>query len=65
MTPRLMGHELIPSAAALNQVVWNGAGLVGPAVAGVVVQALGLPVAYAVDLASLAVMLFAATTLPR
>ena len=30
MTPRLLGAELIPSAQALNQVVWNGAALAGP-----------------------------------
>jgi MFS family permease len=64
MTPRLIGPELIPSASALNQVVWNGAGLVGPAVAGLVVKGLGLPVAYAVDLTSLVLMLLAAMTLP-
>ncbi|HEX6845230.1 MAG TPA: MFS transporter, partial [Actinomycetota bacterium] len=29
MTPRLVGEDLIPSAQALNQVVWNGSGLVG------------------------------------
>jgi MFS family permease len=64
MTPRLIGADLIPSAAALNQVVWNGAGLVGPAVAGIVVEAFGLPIAYAIDLTSLAIMLLAALTLP-
>ncbi|MEX0984817.1 MAG: MFS transporter [Actinomycetota bacterium] len=64
MTPRLIGAELIPSAAALNQVVWNGSGLIGPAVAGVVVGVLGLPVAYAIDVASLGVMLIAALSLP-
>jgi MFS family permease len=42
LTPRLIGDELIPSAAALNQVVWNGSGLLGPAIAGVTVKALGL-----------------------
>jgi MFS family permease len=63
MTPRLIGAELIPSAQALNQVVWNGAGLVGPAVAGVVIGALGIPVAYAIDVASIAVMLLAALSL--
>ena len=63
MTPRLLGAELIPSAQALNQVVWNGAALVGPAVAGVVIGAAGLTVAYAIDLASLLAMLAAAWSL--
>jgi MFS family permease len=64
MTPRLVGEELIPSAQALNQVVWNGSGLVGPAVAGVVIGALGLPVAYLIDVVSIGAMLLAALSLP-
>lgn len=64
LTPRLIGDELIPSAAALNQVVWNGSGLLGPAIAGVTVKALGLPVAYTIDLVSLVAMLLAALSLP-
>jgi len=31
MTPNLIPARLLPQAAALNQVMWNGAGLVGPA----------------------------------
>ncbi len=34
MTPRLVGADLLPSAQALNQVVWNTTGLIGPALAG-------------------------------
>jgi MFS family permease len=64
MTPRLVGPELIPAAQALNQVVWNGTGLLGPAIAGVVIGRFGLTVAYAIDLTSIAVMLVAALTLP-
>ena len=63
MTPRLLGAELIPSAQALNQVVWNGAALLGPAVAGVVIGAAGLTFAYAIDLVSLLAMLAAAWSL--
>ena len=64
MTPRLVGAELIPAAQALNQVVWNGAGLLGPAVAGIVIGRFGLTAAYAIDLASILGMLVAALTLP-
>jgi MFS family permease len=62
MTPRLVGAELVPSAQALNQVVWNSAGLFGPALAGVLIQRLGGDVtwAYAVDLCSVGGMLIAA-----
>ena len=39
MTPRLVGAEMIPSAQALNQVVWNASALFGPALAGVLIAA--------------------------
>lgn len=60
MTPRLVGHELLPSALALNQVIWNGTGLVGPALAGVVIAKAGLSWAYGIDLVSYLAMLAAA-----
>jgi MFS family permease len=59
MTPRLIQRQLLPAAAALNQLTWNGAGLVGPALAGVVVAKLGFPWAYAIDLASIGLLLLA------
>jgi MFS family permease len=34
MTPRCLDRSQLPAAAALNQIIWNGAGLVGPALAG-------------------------------
>jgi MFS family permease len=52
MTPNLVGEELMAPAAALNQVMWNGAGLVGPALGGVVVASLGLTWAYGIDVAT-------------
>ncbi|HSJ49808.1 MAG TPA: MFS transporter [Actinomycetota bacterium] len=60
MTPRLLPRELLPAAAALNQITWNFAGLVGPALAGVVVGQLGLAWAYGIDVASIVLLLFAA-----
>jgi predicted MFS family arabinose efflux permease len=63
MTPRLLGHSLIPAAQALNQVVWNASGLIAPAVAGVVVVSVGVRAAYAIDLASILAMLLAASLL--
>jgi MFS family permease len=56
MTPRLVGADLMPSAAALNQVVWNGVGLLGPALGGIVIVRLGLPWAYGIDLVTYGVM---------
>ena len=63
MTPRLLGHKLVPAAQALNQVVWNASALAGPAIAGFVVARFGFTTAYAVDLASIACMFVAAVLL--
>jgi MFS family permease len=63
MTPRLLGRELLPAAAALNQIVWNGAGLVGPALAGLVVGTLGFPWAYGIDLISIGLLLLASISI--
>ena len=60
MTPRLVGNELIPSAQALNQVAWNGTALLGPALAGIVIQHTGVAWAYGIDLATYVVMVGAA-----
>jgi MFS family permease len=60
MAPRLVGHDLLPSAAALNQVVWNGSALVGPAIAGIVIQRYGVALAYGIDLVTYGAMLGAA-----
>jgi MFS family permease len=52
MTPSLVSKELLAPAAALNQVMWNGAGVIGPALGGIVVNRLGLSCAYGIDVAS-------------
>jgi MFS family permease len=52
MTPNLVGRDLLAPAAALNQVMWNGAGVIGPALGAVVLRNLGLSWAYGIDVAS-------------
>lgn len=52
MTPNLVPVELLPAAAALNQVMWSAAAVVGPAIGGVVVGRAGLAWAYGIDLAT-------------
>jgi MFS family permease len=64
MTPRLVGAKLLPSALTLNQVLWQTVTVVGPAVAGVVIQTVGFGAAYAVDLVTYA-GLFVAASLMR
>ena len=59
-TPRLVGNELMPSAVALNQVLWQITGIVGPALAGVLIAGTSPTAAYAVDLVSYAALLIAA-----
>jgi MFS family permease len=52
MTPNLVPPELLAPAAAMNQVMWNTAGVVGPALGGIVVGTVGLAWAYGIDLAT-------------
>jgi MFS family permease len=52
MTPNLVPRAMLPAAAALNQVMWNTAAIVGPAVGGVIVARAGLSWAYGIDLAT-------------
>jgi len=62
MTPRLISREQLPAAAALNQLTWNGAGLIGPALAGIVLASSsehGFALAYGIDLFSIFLLLAA------
>ncbi len=49
MTPRLVSRQELPSAIALNQVMWNSTAILGPAAGGVIIGAFGLPWAYGID----------------
>lgn len=52
--PRIVAHEHLPAATALNSFRWTLGGVAGPAVAGVVVAYAGLAWAYAADLVTFA-----------
>src|SRR5438552_1806142 len=52
LTPNLVPPELRAPSAALNQVMWNGAGVVGPAIGGVILGSVGLEWAYGLDVAT-------------
>ncbi|MGZ4676545.1 MAG: MFS transporter [Acidimicrobiia bacterium] len=54
MTPSLVPPDRLPSALALNQVMWNTAQIAGPALGGVVVGTLGFGWAYGIDVVSFA-----------
>jgi MFS family permease len=64
LTPRLVPLEQLPAAAALNG-LYNNLGLVvGPAIAGVLISALGLAATYAVSLGGMLVAAAATAALP-
>ena len=50
--PRLVPPERLPAAIALNQLNFQTASIVGPAIGGLLIASVGLAGAYAVDLAS-------------
>ncbi|MFJ3230120.1 MFS transporter [Streptomyces sp. NPDC086787] len=55
--PRIVAHDQLPAAAALNSFRWTVGGVAGPAVAGVVVAYAGLGSAYAADVLTFVVSL--------
>ncbi|MEV5958029.1 MFS transporter [Streptomyces sp. NPDC051987] len=55
LLPRIVAHDDLPAAAALNSFRWTVGGVAGPAVAGLVVAYAGLGWAYGADLATFAV----------
>ena len=61
--PRLVGRQLLPSALALNQVVFNTTALVGPALAGIGIARFGLTAAYGFDLITYLVMFLVVLTI--
>ena len=54
-TPRLVPPERLRAAIALGQLSYNGGSVVGPAIAGLLIGAVGVGGAYAVDVATYAV----------
>jgi MFS family permease len=52
--PNLVRRDRLPAALALNQILFNGSMIVGPALAGVILARFGLAWAYAADLVSFA-----------
>jgi predicted MFS family arabinose efflux permease len=57
MTPNLVPVDMLAAAAAVNQVMWNFAGIAGPALGGLIVARFGLTWAYGFDLATYGVAL--------
>jgi len=51
-TPTLVRREILPSALALNQLMWQTCLVVGPAVAGLIIASASVTAAYAIDVVS-------------
>nr|WP_246192580.1 MFS transporter [Kitasatospora atroaurantiaca] len=57
LTPRIVAHDQLTAAFALNSLYRNAASVAGPALAGVIVAVAGVQTAYALDVATFAVSL--------
>ena len=55
MTPRLVPHDQLAAAGALNTIKWNLGSIVGPAIGGLLLSVGGAASAYAFDVVSFAV----------
>jgi MFS family permease len=64
LMPRLVGEDRIAAAAALRNVYSSFGAVAGPALGGILIAAIGVDGAYAVDLASYAAGLAAVSLLP-
>jgi predicted MFS family arabinose efflux permease len=66
LVPSLVRRSDLPTAVAINSIVFNGARFVGPAVAGVLIVQVGVAAAFAVNALSFVAFLFALSRLrPR
>src|SRR6185503_18134148 len=59
MVPALVGPERLRSAISFNYGLWQVAGVVGPALGGIVIATAGLTWAYGIDVATFVVMMAA------
>jgi MFS family permease len=64
LTPRLVPDDQLMAAIAVEDVVSTLARVTGPSMAGVLIAAFGLPIAYAIDIGTFAASLFAIWLLP-
>jgi len=62
--PMIVPIEDLPAALALQQILFQTALVAGPALAGVLIATVGLPVVYGIDVASFGATLLAAILLP-
>jgi predicted MFS family arabinose efflux permease len=64
IVPNLIPIEILSSAVALNQIMWNAAMVAGPALGGLIVAHAGLSWAYAADVISFGATIYVTLRLP-
>lgn len=64
IVPNLIPVELLASAVALNQVMWNTAQIVGPAIGGIIIARWSVSAAYGIDVITYAATIAVAIALP-
>jgi predicted MFS family arabinose efflux permease len=64
IVPNLIPLEILSSAVALNQIMWNAAMVAGPALGGLIVAHAGLAWAYAADVISFGATIYVTLRLP-
>ena len=65
LTPHLVPPEQLPAAAALSGIYLNFGAVAGPAIGGILIAAIGLPLTYALDVVSFGASLLSVFALPR
>lgn len=64
LTPRLLGREQMPAAAALQSLFRTAGAVGGPALGGILIATVGLPATFAIDVATFVFSLVAIQQLP-
>lgn len=65
MAPDLVGRERLASAVGLSSAAWNGAAIIGPSMAGVLIAATSITAAFALNSLTFLPVLFAVMLLPN
>ncbi|HEX5165668.1 MAG TPA: MFS transporter [Thermomicrobiales bacterium] len=65
LVPDLVGRERLTSAIGLNSAAWNGAAVIGPSIAGILIAAVGVAGAFALNAASYLAVMGVVITMPE
>ncbi len=65
LVPDLVGRERLTSAIGLNAAAWNGAAVIGPSIAGILIAVVGVSGAFALNAASYLAVMGVVMTMPE